>query len=199
MLDIKLHKTTERFREDAVEQVLEAAARGDERAWDALVDRYGRLLWSITRSHRLDTADAADVFQTTWLRLVEHLPRLTTPGAVGAWLATTARRECLLRLGQSARCQPNDEVVERASADHPGVETELLRAEQLAALRHAMAGLSTRHRELLRLLLADPVPSYEEIGARLGMPIGSIGPTRVRALGRLRLAMEQVGHFEPAI
>jgi RNA polymerase sigma factor (sigma-70 family) len=199
MLYIKLDKTPERCRDDAVEQLLEAAGGGDERAWEALIDRYGRLLWAITRSYRLDAADAADVVQTSWLRLVEHLPRLTTPGAVGAWLATTARRECLRCLRHSARCQPNEDVVERAPADTPGLDAELLRAEQQAALRQVMAGLPTRDLALLRLLLADPAPSYQEIGARLGMPIGSIGPTRVRALGRLRLAMEQIGHFEPAI
>src|SRR4051794_4119543 len=95
-----------------VADLVRAAAEGDRDAWDALVDRYNGLVWSVARSHRLSTVDASDVVQTTWLRLVEHLGRLQDPERVGAWLATTARRESLRTLRHSARQVPTDEVPE---------------------------------------------------------------------------------------
>ena len=92
-----------------------AAAAGDRRAWEGLVDAYGRLIWAIARNHRLSSGDAADVSQTTWLRLLEHIDRLSDPGRVGAWLATTARRECLRLQSRGKRTMPvgDDAVFER--------------------------------------------------------------------------------------
>src|SRR3954449_1219324 len=98
-----------------VADLVRAAAEGDRDAWDALVDRFNGLVWSVARSHRLSTVDASDVVQTTWLRLVEHLGRLQEPERVGAWLATTARRESLRTLRHSARQVPTDEVPEQVA------------------------------------------------------------------------------------
>ena len=148
---------------------------------------YG-LVWAVARAHRLSTADGADVVQTTWLRLIEHLPQIRNREGIGSWLATTARRECFRVLRSGARCQPSDEMqlLVDARADHPEVDSALLTAERDAELWAAFSRLPTRDQALLRLLAVDSPPSYQEISAALGMPIGSIGPTRARALERLR-------------
>jgi RNA polymerase sigma factor (sigma-70 family) len=174
-----------------VAELVRAAADGDQAAWQELVDRYNGLVWSVARAHRLSTVDASDVVQTTWLRLVEHLSRLQDPERVGAWLATTARRECLRTLRHSARNLPTEEVPEVVAETR--VESALLAEERDRALWQAFGGLSERCQILLRILVADPPPSYEEIGAALDMPIGSIGPTRARCLERLRGLAEGEG------
>jgi RNA polymerase sigma factor (sigma-70 family) len=165
---------------------LHAAAAGDQQAWNALVERHNGLLWAVARSHRLSSADAADVVQTTWLRLVEHLPAIKNPECLGAWLATTARRESLRTLQRGARCQPSDEIEQFDATAPDEIDARLLRDERDSALWQAFGRLPGRDQALLRMLAADPQPSYEEIGAMLDMPIGSIGPTRGRALDRLR-------------
>lgn len=169
-------------------ELVRAAARGDRGAWDALVGRFAGLVWSIARSYRLGAADAADVSQTAWLRLVEHLDRLRDPDRVGAWLATTTRNECLRVLRRAGRLVPTDSEADLEPDDPPtpAVEAGLLAGERDAALWEAFAAISPRCQALLRLLTADPMPSYEAIGAAMGMPVGSIGPTRARCLEHLR-------------
>src|SRR3954447_6214938 len=192
MTTMTSHRVVVRSRDMAeVAELLQAAAGGDRAAWNALVDRFNGLVWSVARSHRLSTVDASDVVQTTWLRLVEHLGRLQDPERVGAWLATTARRECLRTVRHSARQVPTEEVPE-AVAD-TRVDSALLIEERDRALWQAFGGLSERCQTLLRILVADPPPSYEEIGAARDMPIGSIGPTRARCLERLRALAEDEG------
>ncbi|MEU2614276.1 sigma-70 family RNA polymerase sigma factor [Micromonospora sp. NPDC007271] len=171
-----------------------AAAGGDESAWAELVRRYTPLVYSVIRSYDLSRADAADVNQTVWLRLVEHLGRVRDPQALAAWLSTTTRRECqrLSRLGR--RTQPFDPYDDALGAYHDlaraadaaAPDEELLRAERRQALREGFAQLPPRCQELLSLLTADPPASYREIAERLGVPIGSIGPTQARCLRRLR-------------
>jgi RNA polymerase sigma factor (sigma-70 family) len=165
--------------------LVRAAAAGDQAAWNAIVDRFSGLVWATARAHRLPRDEAADVAQTTWLRLVENLDRIREPERIGAWLATTARRESLRALRRGAREQPTDEVdLLEAPADD---ELEgLLLPERDAALWRAFATLSERCRTLLRLLMSDAEPSYEEVSAALDMPVGAIGPTRMRCLERLR-------------
>lgn len=182
-----------RLTPEATTCLVEHAAAGDEHAWQGLVDEFGGLVWAVTRAHRLGDADAGDVAQTTWLRLVEHLSLLKDPERVGAWLATTARRECLGVLRRSARLVAHGDDLPEPADDAPTHDTALLTQERDATLWRAFAHLSERDRALLRMLMADPVPSYEEIGAALGMPIGSIGPTRARALQRLRREVERLG------
>ena len=167
-------------------RVLAAAARGDQAAWNEIVERYSGMLWAVARAHRLSTGDAADVVQTSWLRLVEHLPEIRNAGGIGAWLATTARRECLRTLRRAARSEPSDELDVLAGSRPTHVDGRLLRDERDAALWRAFERLPARDQALLRLLTAEPAPSYEEISAALKVPIGSIGPTRARALERLR-------------
>jgi RNA polymerase sigma factor (sigma-70 family) len=173
-----------------LEELVGAAAGGDEAAWEEIVDRFGRLVWATARGCRLSRADAADVAQTTWLRLVENLDRIRDPERLGAWLATTARRESLRCLRLRARELPSDEadVFEAPGDERP--ELALLTSERDGALWGAFAKLSERCQALLRLLVSRDEPSYEEIGAALDMPIGAIGPTRMRCLEKLRGATE---------
>ena len=168
--------------------LLRAAADGDQRAWNALVSRFSGLVWSIARAHRLSASDASDVSQTAWLRLVENLGRIRDPDRVGAWLATTTRNECLRVIRRSGRQVPTDMDIDADPPDteSPMVDEGLLSGERDTALWEAFSSISERCQVLLRLLIADPPPSYEEIGAALGMPVGSIGPTRARCLDHLR-------------
>jgi RNA polymerase sigma factor (sigma-70 family) len=175
-----------------IERLVRDARAGDQRAWNALVNRYAGLVWAVARAHRLNDADAADVSQATWIKLFRSLGTLKTPAAVGAWLATTARRESLRCIQRSGRTEPWPE--ERELADNgPDVDAGLLAGERDELVLRALAGLSERDQALLRMLSADPAPSYDEIGAALDMPIGSIGPTRARALERLRRKLAQLG------
>lgn len=167
-------------------QLVEGAIRGDRSCWERLVDRYWHLVWRVVRAHELSGSDAADVVQTSWLRLIEHLPKMKDPDRIGAWLATTARRESVLTRRRLARCSPSDEIHVLADGVGPEVDAQLLRDERDAALWSAFERLKPRDQALLRLVTADAAPSYEEIAAALDMPVGSIGPKRARALARLR-------------
>lgn len=175
--------------------LLEKAAAGDERAWMALVDRYSGLVWSVTRSFRLSREDAAEVCQTTWLRLVEHLGTIREPERLGAWLATTTRRLCLTTVRRSYRTVPSDlENMRLVSPDATDELDATLDGEQRrVALRRAFAELPEPGRTLLRTLAADPAPSYAEVALTLGLPIGSIGPTRARCIERLRRSAHLAG------
>jgi RNA polymerase sigma factor (sigma-70 family) len=167
---------------------LVAGARtGDRQAWDALVARYAPLIWSICRRHAISGPAAEDVAQHVWLHLVQSLQELRDPAALPGWIATTTRREC----GRLRRGQPlvadDAQLLENLPDQHAAaVEHALLMTERHAALRAAVARLPVRFQRLLALLAADPPLPYAEISARLGIPVGSIGPNRSRSLDRLR-------------
>jgi RNA polymerase sigma factor (sigma-70 family) len=174
--------------------LVRAAAQGDRVAWEALVDGYAGLVWATARGYRLSDGDTQDVTQTTWLRLVENIGRLTDPGRVGAWLATTVRRECLRVLRQSKRTSlidQWDDVVDVDGAVDP--DAGLIRLEETDAVRAALEQLSPSAQALLRLLMLDPPPSYAEVSAALGIPVGSIGPTRGRCLRKLEALLGERG------
>lgn len=182
------------LREVEVAALAQAAAAGDSAAWDGLVDRFGGLVWSIARGFRLSPADAADVSQTAWLRLVENLGRLRDPGSVGAWLAQTTRHECLRTLRRANRVLPiGDDALDPPDEREPAAYAQLLRSERNATLWRAFAGLPDRCQLLLRLLTADPVPTYEQVAAATDIPAASIGPTRSRCLERLRRRLQASG------
>jgi RNA polymerase sigma factor (sigma-70 family) len=182
-----------------VTRLLRRAADGDERAWDALVGRFERLVWAVVRAHRLNGADAPDAVQATWVKLVEHLDSVQEPERLGAWLATTARRECLRILRKAQREIPASHAEEQLDTpqedDFDGNLGDVGRAD---ALWVAFQRLSPRGQALLRMLAAEPQPSYREISAALGIPIGSIGPTRGRALSQLRFEVERILAAEAA-
>ena len=171
---------------------LASAAAGHRGAWESLVSAYAGLVWSVARSFRLSEADAADVFQGTWLRLVEHLGDIRDGNRLGGWLAMTARREALMLLRRSRSTVVTDTIADAADVLLPAPDAQLLRSEEHSALWQAFATLSMACQRLLRVAFADPPPTYEEIGAALEMPIGSIGPSRARCLTQLRDLMPDV-------
>jgi RNA polymerase sigma factor (sigma-70 family) len=175
-----------------ITRLVKRAVAGDTRAWEGLIDKYGRLIWSITREFRLAESDAADVFQTTWMRLIEHVDRLDHPDRVGSWLAATARNECLRCLASHKRLvlASEDVVLDGPAAHEPEIDEALLADERAQILREAMTHLPRRWQQLLELLMADPPMSYAEISDELGLPVGSIGPTRGRCLARLRVLID---------
>lgn len=178
---------------DRTARLVARSAAGDAGAWDELVDRFSPLVWGVARAHRLSDSDAEDAFQATWLLLLENIDRLTQPERLAGWLATVARREALHTARRSLRTLP-------VAEDHFALATQddeslasVLTCERDAAVRQALATLPERDQILLTLLVAEPRNSYEEIARRLGIPIGSIGPTRARSLERLRRAMLATG------
>ena len=178
------------MRDDpAVTGPVTRARNGEEQAWDALVERYAPLIWSICRTHRLGGADAGDVGQRVWLQLVDHLDKVRDPAALPGWLATTTRRECT-RVQRAARGAhaAGQRLDAETVPDHQAqtVEQQLLAAERNAALREAFARLPPCCQQLITLLIQDPPLPYATISARLNIPAGSIGPNRGRCLDRLR-------------
>jgi RNA polymerase sigma factor (sigma-70 family) len=173
--------------------IVESARDGDRRGWEALVQEFGIMIRAIARAHRLGEADAADVAQATWLKLVEHLERIHEPTRVGAWLATTARRECLSVLRDARRSVSYGEDTPAVESRDAAPGDALLTLERDQALWRGFKRLRATDQSLLRLLMSDPRPAYQEISASLDMPIGSIGPTRARALDRLRHELDNEG------
>jgi RNA polymerase sigma factor (sigma-70 family) len=170
-----------------VTDLVTRARNGDKQAWDGLVERYAPLIWSICRRYRLDGADAEDVSQAVWLLLAEHLDNLRNPSALPGWLATTTRRECSRALRAAGTLPAAGQVLENMPDEQTATaEDELLMAERDATLREAFARLPLRCQRLLGMLVADPPVSYTEISASLGIPVGSIGPSRRRYLDKLR-------------
>lgn len=173
--------------DSSTQELLTAAARGDQAAWDLLVRRFSRLVWSVARSFRLSDADAADVCQTTWLRLVEHLDAINDPNRLAGWLATTARRESIGVLRRRDREVPvYDSPQEEDEDEEQDPERRTIEQDEHRELWDAFAGLSERCRSLLRVLAVSPLESYAQVAAALSIPVGSIGPTRARCLDRLR-------------
>ena len=182
---------------DPVPGLVQAAAAGDARAWDDLVERFSPLVWSVCRTHRIYDEDAADVIQVTWLRLVENLGRIRDPQRLTGWIATTCRRECLalLKRGRSSVATDEDRMEVLlgggTSADEP-----LLTADEHAALWRAFGRLSNWCREVLRALVLnaeDERPPYPQVAAELGTRPGSLGPTRGRCLRQLRELLKAEG------
>lgn len=184
--------------EDA--QLAARCAQGEAAAWRVLVQRYQRLVYAVARRGGLDEHGAADVFQTVFMRLLEALPRIEQPDRLQAWIVTTAKREVFLLIKRGRRTESmtgtpdaQGESDEWDVADEAPLPEEMLgELQQLHALRLGLDRLDKRCRDLLELLFVDDEDrlSYEEISARLGMPAGSIGPTRSRCLGKLRALTE---------
>ena len=173
----------------SVTELVTRAGHGDKQAWDAIVERYAPLIWSICRSYRLDRSDAEDVGQNVWLQLVSHVATIRDPAALPGWLVTATRRECsrVLRAGRGPQTAEQLLDVEAVPDNQSRTaEQELLAAERHAALCEALTCLPPTRRQLMAMLIEDPPVPYAEISARLGIPISSIGPTRRRCLDKLR-------------
>ena len=173
----------------SVTDLVTRASNGERQAWDALVERYAPLVWSICRRHGLGDADASDVGQSVWLQLADQLDHFRAPAALPGWLADVAVRECrrarcAVRSAPGAGPVPDDESLPDTLA---GVaERELAIAERHAALRDAFARLPPCDQQLIVLLIEEPAMSYAQIGAKLGISVEHIGPTRDRCLGMMR-------------
>ncbi|MDG9719005.1 sigma-70 family RNA polymerase sigma factor [Streptomyces sp. DH24] len=181
--------------------LVRSAADGDAAAWKAIVEGLSPLVWSVVRAHRLSDADAHEVYQTVWFRFAQHLGRLREPEKAGSWLASTARHECLKVIKALRRMTPTDDpqLLDRVSEGRTP-EQSVLDSEEAAAeservrrLWQEFEKLGERCRQLLRVLIASPPPSYQEVSAALGIAVGSIGPTRQRCLRRLRARLESRG------
>ncbi|MER6472531.1 RNA polymerase sigma factor [Streptomyces collinus] len=181
--------------------LVRSAVDGDAAAWKALVEGMSPLVWSVVRAHRLSDADGHEVYQTVWFRFAQHLGRLREPDKAGAWLASTARHECLKVLKGLTRLTLTDDplVLDRASEERTPEQTlidaeeEADQAERVRRLWQEFEELGERCRQLLRVLIASPPPSYLEVSAALGIAVGSIGPLRQRCLRRLRARMDARG------
>jgi RNA polymerase sigma factor (sigma-70 family) len=167
--------------------LVHGARQRDPIAWKQLVDRYDGMIRDICRCRRLSAGEADEVRQTTWLRTVEHIDRLHNPQQIGSWLATVARNECGRLMRQAERVQPcDDDVIDALPDTRETPDERVLESERRRVVCAALATLSVSDRRLLGLLYHHSEPSYADIGRALGMPVGSIGPTRGRALDRLR-------------
>jgi len=183
-----MSSSSTRANGDDLPRLVRLAADGDQRAWSDLVSRFERLVMSVARGTGLNSVDAQDAAQATWLRLYQNLSRINDASRLGGWLATTVQRESLRLGGRRAHVALDDELGEPQAPFYDTTLQDLITAERDAALRSVLARLPERDRSLLTLLTAEPPLSYIDIGAALGMPIGSIGPTRARCLSRLRAA-----------
>ena len=169
---------------------------GEAAAWRTLVQRYQRLVYAVARRAGMDEHGAADVFQTVFTRLVEHLPRLRDADKLQAWIVTTAKREVLAHWRRGKRTvsmtvdtESGDNAGEFDLADEAAIPEDMLAdLQQVHRLRLALERMDERCRTLLKLVFRDEdeALSYDEVARQLGMPVGSIGPTRARCLGRLR-------------
>jgi RNA polymerase sigma factor (sigma-70 family) len=177
--------------------LLAAASAGDQEAWNVLTDRFTNLLWSVARSYRLSHDDAADAVQNTWLRLLENLTTIKNPEALPGWLATTTRREVLgilRRRGRTVLTRDEDLGVDLADPSVEELDAALLEDERDAKLWASFAMLPERCQQLLRVLMACDRPVYAEVSTAFDMPVGSIGPTRMRCLERLRRLVAESGY-----
>jgi RNA polymerase sigma factor (sigma-70 family) len=175
-------------RHVSVGDLVRAAGAGDFDAWNELVNRFAGMVWAVARRHRLSAADAADVSQTTWLRLVEQLNRIEHPERVGGWLATTARRESLrvLRLADRQVSASHDNFLDLTIAADDSPEDAVTTQERDRELWQLFSQLPSRCQMILQLLGGDEPLSYADLAAALEMPVGSLGPTRARCLDHLR-------------
>ena len=174
---------------DDLTALVARARNGDKQAWDELVERYSPLIWSICRRYRLGRADAEDASQSVWLQLADQLAALRDPAALPGWLATAIQRECGRVLRAARKQEPPGHRLDAADIPDQATEAaehELLRAERHAALREAFMHLPPHSQKLISLLIQDPPVPYAEISAMLGIPVGSIGPSRSRCLDKLR-------------
>jgi len=183
--------------------LLERAKKGDEKAWNKLVEHFESLVYSIPARMGLQTEDCNDVFQMTFLALYQNMRNIHEPEALSKWLAVTASREALRlkRLGSKRRGEFPEEIPledllawEERSAEETAIQS--LENEKIWA---AIQSLPKRCKKLLEVLFSSESSSYDEISKRTGMPIGAIGPTRARCLEQLRRILAKEGFFEEEI
>jgi RNA polymerase sigma factor (sigma-70 family) len=177
--------------------LFDCAIQGDEAAWAQLFATYNSVLLSIANSFRLNHEQAEDAAQTTWLLLLKDIRKVREPEKVGAWLSVAMRRQCIRMASSRARedLRGDWRADEVSTAESP--EDQVLCAEAHAELWRAIGGLPLRQRQVLEALSATPRPSYRRVAAQLAMPVGSVGPTRDRALRRLGRLLAEPNRIAP--
>jgi RNA polymerase sigma factor (sigma-70 family) len=202
-LNVMSSKSPLRLDPDLDERLVRECLEGDPRAWEALVRRHERLVYAVARSFRLPESDQADVFQDVFAALVKGLPRLRDARALTRWLSRTTERiayAAALRVRRAHALSPavEREALEALPVDGRDVESDIEALEEQALVRLAIGSLAPRCRDLLHALYyADPPESYARIAKRLGMPVGSLGPTRARCFDRMRLAYLELVQVNP--
>jgi RNA polymerase sigma factor (sigma-70 family) len=188
------HERTTANATDSVADLLPGLGDGDPAAWNEIVRRYGKLVSTAVRSFRLQDADALDAVQMTWLRLAENAQRVQFPERLGAWLVTTACRECL-RILRQAETAPGlidaGSETETVADSSPSPEQRVIDADTARTLQMLIDELSPRRRTLLRALFINNPVLYTEVAASAGMLPDGIGPTRARALGQLGRRLDE--------
>ncbi|MET8009814.1 sigma-70 family RNA polymerase sigma factor [Streptomyces sp. NPDC005271] len=175
--------------------LVDGCLAGDQDCWNRIVERYAPLIWAIARSHRLSTADCADVSQATWLRVVQHLDKLRSHDRLTQWISTSARRESLKHLEKAGRSVPvgGAEAFDRPETSGEQPEDLALARERDDEVLSAFGSLTPKCQALLGLMVTDPPLSYDEISETLGMPRGSLGPIRSRCLAHLKRILQEQG------
>jgi RNA polymerase sigma factor (sigma-70 family) len=170
-----------------IAELVDAARQGSEDALGQLVTELSPMLWHVARAAGLSSHDAEDVLQTVWMRLVAHLDDIHTSAALTGWLVITARREAWRVRAVERRQLPADQDLFAELPDRgPGSEEQVIMDDQRQVLWTAVSRLSVRCQELLRIVAFAPRPDYAAVAAQLGLPVGSIGPSRGRCLAKLR-------------
>lgn len=177
-------------------ETVKRAAAGDQDSWNELFAQFSPLVRSVVAGYRLDHETSADVCQTVWMRLFEYADRIRQPERVAAWLATTARNEALRCIRGQQRTRPSGVLEEEPDLNAPSPCEHAIDHETLEDALNAFGKLPDDSRQLLRLLVASPPLPYSDIAARVGRPVGSIGPTRSRCIEALKSHMVE---FEPAL
>jgi RNA polymerase sigma factor (sigma-70 family) len=186
-------------RRTRLSDLVGAAREGSEDALGRIVTELSPLLWQVARSTGLDSGDAEDVLQTIWMRLVAHLNDIHDSTALTAWLVTTTRREAWrVRAATRKRQSADRELLDELPDQRPGSEDLVIADDQRRALWQAIGQLSQRCQELLRIIAFAPRPNYAAVADALGMPVGSIGPTRGRCLAKLRALLVDGAAESPA-
>jgi RNA polymerase sigma factor (sigma-70 family) len=185
-LDLRRSSRRNPYATSRLTAVVRAAKRGDGQAWESLVESFTPTMRGVVRGYRLNPADVDDVIQFAWAVAFAQIDRLREPEALGGWLMVTARREALRTLERRRREVLVGEPCYADEADYSAVENALVEAEKRQAVHAAVERLPHRQRRLIRALMRDARESYADVSRKLDMPVGSIGPTRERALARLR-------------
>ncbi|MGY2873969.1 RNA polymerase sigma factor (sigma-70 family) [Marmoricola sp. URHA0025 HA25] len=167
---------------------------GDAEGLNDLVRVLSPVLWQVVRATGLDRESAEDVVQTTWIALVDHADSITSAQAIAAWLCTSARREAWRAGRLASRERPvDDEILAHRLPDQESPERQVLLDDEAALVRECLDRLPERCQKLLRIVAAGPRPNYTDVANTLGMPVGSIGPTRGRCLDKLRQELTLAG------
>jgi RNA polymerase sigma factor (sigma-70 family) len=191
-------RASQRDRADRITALIAAARQGSDDAVGELVTEFSPLLWHVARAAGLSSGDAEDVLQTVWMRLLEHLDDIRTPAALGGWLVVTTKREAWrVRAAERKQVPADTDFFVTLPDRGPGSDGKALLDDQRRTLWEAIRQLSPRCQELLRIIAFVPQADYAAVAAKLGMRIGSIGPTRGRCLAKLRAMLADGLEGEP--